>query len=118
LTFEQLGLIEPIFSALKTEGYTNPTPIQEQTIPVLLKKNDLLGIAQTGTGKTAAFSLPILQLLHGNGQPRNGFKHIRALILTPTRELASQIDESISNYGRNLKLKHDVILEEFLNVLR
>ncbi len=109
MTFEQLGLIEPLFNALKTEGYTNPTPIQEQSIPVLLKKKDLLGIAQTGTGKTAAFSLPILQLLHGNGQPRNGFKHIRALILTPTRELASQIDESISNYGRNLKLKHDVI---------
>lgn len=109
MTFEQLGLIEPLYKALKTEGYTNPTPIQEQSIPVLLKKNDLLGIAQTGTGKTAAFSLPMLQLLHGNGEKVNGYKHIRALILTPTRELAGQIDESIATYGRHLSLKHDVI---------
>lgn len=109
MTFEQLGLIEPLYKALKTEGYTNPTPIQEQSIPVLLKKNDLLGIAQTGTGKTAAFSLPMLQLLHGNGEKINGYKHIRALILTPTRELAGQIDESIATYGRHLSLKHDVI---------
>lgn len=109
MTFEQLGLIEPLYKALKTEGYTNPTPIQEQSIPVLLKKNDLLGIAQTGTGKTAAFSLPMLQLLHGSGEKINGYKHIRALILTPTRELAGQIDESIATYGRHLSLKHDVI---------
>lgn len=109
MTFEQLGLIEPLTRALKTEGYTTPTPIQEQTIPSILKKKDILGCAQTGTGKTAAFSLPILQTLYNNGEKRNGFKHIRTLVLTPTRELAVQIDDSIATYGKHTGLKHDVI---------
>jgi ATP-dependent RNA helicase RhlE len=107
LTFEQLGLIEPILKAIKTEGYTNPTPIQEQAIPIVLKGKDLLGCAQTGTGKTAAFAIPILQLLHQD--KRSGYKHIRALILTPTRELAVQIDESFDAYGKHTGLKHDVV---------
>ncbi len=106
-TFDQLGLIEPILKALETEGYTHPTPIQEQAIPHLIKGRDLLGCAQTGTGKTAAFAIPILQELHQRGaQPK---RVIRALILTPTRELAIQIGESFTAYGRNLQLKHTVI---------
>lgn len=109
MTFEQLGLIEPLVKALKTEGYTTPTPIQEQAIPVVLKKSDLLGCAQTGTGKTAAFALPILQMLHTENNNPKGFKHIRSLILTPTRELAVQIGESMAAYGRYIPLKHDVI---------
>jgi ATP-dependent RNA helicase RhlE len=106
MLFEQLNLISPILKALEEEGYTQPTPIQQQAIPIVLEGQDLLGCAQTGTGKTAAFSVPILQLLHG--RPRVG-KHIRALILTPTRELAIQIDESIAAYGRHTGLRHAVI---------
>jgi ATP-dependent RNA helicase RhlE len=108
--FEQLELIEPILAALKTEGYTSPTPIQEQSIPVVLQGRDLLGCAQTGTGKTAAFAIPVLQILHNRkttGKVQE--KNIRALVLTPTRELAIQIDESFAAYGRNLNLKHLVI---------
>jgi ATP-dependent RNA helicase RhlE len=109
LLFSELNLIAPILKALETEGYTKPTPIQEQSIPSILQKRDLLGCAQTGTGKTAAFAIPMLQLLdqpHGNVK---GPKPIRALILTPTRELAIQIEESFKAYGRNLSLKHLVI---------
>src|SRR6187402_2084425 len=106
MSFEKLNLIEPILRALKTEGYTTPTPIQEQAIPVLLERKDLLGCAQTGTGKTAAFAIPILQLLNKE-YPHP--KHIRSLILTPTRELAIQIEESFKAYGKYLKLKHTVI---------
>jgi ATP-dependent RNA helicase RhlE len=109
LTFDQLGLIEPILKALKTEGYTQPTPIQEQSIPYVLEGQDLLGLAQTGTGKTAAFAIPILQILHNGNRVSKGYKHIRTLILTPTRELAVQIDESFASYGRHVGLKHDVI---------
>jgi ATP-dependent RNA helicase RhlE len=109
LTFEQLGLITPLLKALKAEGYTSPTPIQEQAIPVVLEGCDLLGCAQTGTGKTAAFALPIMQILLENQQQSKGYKHIRTLILTPTRELAVQIDESFESYGRFTGLKHDVI---------
>lgn len=108
MLFKELGLIEPIQAALASEGYERPTPIQQQAIPVLLKGRDLLGCAQTGTGKTAAFALPILQLLHQTatpGQPRQ----VRALILTPTRELAIQIDESFRAYGKGLKLRQAVI---------
>src|SRR5690606_16276993 len=97
LTFEQLNLIEPLLKAIKTEGYTNPTPIQEQSIPVVLEKKDLLAIAQTGTGKTAAFALPILQLLHSN---RTSPRTLKSLILSPTRELAIQIGESFASYGK------------------
>lgn len=109
MTFDQLNLIEPILKALKKEGYTTPTPIQQQSIPVVLQGRDLLGCAQTGTGKTAAFAIPILQLLSQDVAASKGYKHIRAMILTPTRELAVQIDESFEAYGRYLGLKHDVI---------
>lgn len=108
MTFNELNLIEPILSALEQEGYKNPTPIQEQAIPIVLKEKDLLGCAQTGTGKTAAFAIPILQLLHARHAERN-HRAIKTLILTPTRELAIQIGESFAAYGRNLKLKHTVI---------
>ena len=94
--------------ALETEGYKNPTPIQEQAIPILLQKKDLLGCAQTGTGKTAAFAIPILQILHQEHAERT-HKNIKVLILTPTRELAIQIGESFAAYGRNLRLRHTVI---------
>ncbi len=109
MLFKELEIIEPILKSLETEGYTTPTPIQEQSIPVALLGKDLLGCAQTGTGKTAAFSIPILQQLYLARQGRNHSNAIKALILTPTRELAIQIDESISAYGRNLGLKHLVI---------
>lgn len=105
MTFENLNLIEPLLKALKQEGYTSPTPIQEQSIPILLQGKDLLGCAQTGTGKTAAFSIPILQMLYKTD--RN--KGIKALILTPTRELAIQIGDSFEAYGKYTGLKHTVI---------
>ena len=95
--------------ALKAEGYTQPTPIQEQAIPVVLDGQDLLGCAQTGTGKTAAFAMPILQFFHQDQQNIRGYKHIRALILTPTRELAVQIHESFATYGRYTNVKQEVI---------
>ena len=107
-TFDRLGIIQPILEALNTEGYTHPTPIQEQAIPHLNQGRDLLGCAQTGTGKTAAFAIPILQLLDQKA-PAQGRRHTRCLILTPTRELAIQIGESFAAYGRNLKLRHTVI---------
>ncbi len=107
MSFETLNLIEPILKALKTEGYTSPTPIQEQSIPVVLGRKDLLGCAQTGTGKTAAFAIPILQILQQ--EKAAGSHHIKALVLTPTRELAIQIDESFAAYGRYLGLKHLVV---------
>ena len=107
MTFENLNLIEPILKALKTEGYTKPTPIQAQAIPYILQQRDILGCAQTGTGKTAAFSIPILQLLHA--QPQNGPRKIKALILTPTRELAIQIGDSLTAYGKHTGLKHTVV---------
>lgn len=107
--FEGLGLIEPILKALQTEGYSQPTPIQQQAIPHILEENDLLGCAQTGTGKTAAFSIPILQLLTKRPRSGNSKQSIRALILTPTRELAIQIGESLSAYGRHTGLKHTTI---------
>ncbi len=107
-TFSDLNLIEPIQTALDAEGYVTPTPIQAQAIPALLQGRDMLGIAQTGTGKTAAFTLPLLQILSTSGRkpmPRSP----RALILTPTRELAVQIHESIGNYGKNLKMSRAVV---------
>jgi ATP-dependent RNA helicase RhlE len=108
LSFNNLQLIEPVLKALGDEGYTEPTPIQQQAIPVILQQKDLLGCAQTGTGKTAAFSIPLLQLMHQR-QQGNGPRRIKALILTPTRELAIQIGESIQAYGKYLDLKHLVI---------
>jgi ATP-dependent RNA helicase RhlE len=109
MLFQELNLIEPILRALKTEGYTTPTPIQEQAIPIILQNKDLLGCAQTGTGKTAAFAIPILQLLYNDRLQHKEQKTIKALILTPTRELAIQIDESFAAYGRHTGLKHLVI---------
>lgn len=109
MTFENLNLIDPILSALKAEGYTEPTPIQAKAIPIVLKGTDLLGCAQTGTGKTAAFSIPVLQLMSKNKEQPQGKRPIRTLILTPTRELAIQIGESIANYGKNLPIRHRVI---------
>ncbi|MDF1550979.1 MAG: DEAD/DEAH box helicase, partial [Bacteroidales bacterium] len=91
MTFKDLEIIAPILKALEAEGYTQPTPIQEQSIPILLQKKDLLGCAQTGTGKTAAFAIPILQHLCLKNQTNKGARQIKALIVTPTRELAIQI---------------------------
>ena len=109
MSFEKLNIIKPILSALITEGYTSPTPIQEQAIPIILERHDLLGCAQTGTGKTAAFAIPILQLLQADPYYGKDPRTIKTLILTPTRELAIQIGESFKAYGRNLSLKHTVI---------
>ncbi|HZI24297.1 MAG TPA: DEAD/DEAH box helicase, partial [Chryseolinea sp.] len=109
MSFEKLKLIEPILRALKNEGYTTPTPIQEQAIPTLLERRDLLGCAQTGTGKTAAFAIPILQILHQDELFVKGPAGIKTLILTPTRELAIQIGESFASYGKHLRLRHTVI---------
>ncbi|WP_214071474.1 DEAD/DEAH box helicase [Mucilaginibacter sp. dw_454] len=109
MLFQDLNLIDPILRALKTEGYTTPTPIQEQAIPIVLQRRDLLGCAQTGTGKTAAFSIPILQLLYQDKLQHKEQKTIKALILTPTRELAIQINESLAAYGRHTGLKHLVV---------
>ncbi len=108
MQFESLNLIDPILKALKEEGYTVPTPIQAQAIPLILNGNDLLGCAQTGTGKTAAFAIPILQLAY-NSRPNEKRRKIRALVVTPTRELAIQIDESFRAYGRHTGLKSTVI---------
>jgi ATP-dependent RNA helicase RhlE len=104
--FIKLGIAPEIIEALSAQGYTQPTPIQEQAIPAALAQNDILGTAQTGTGKTAAFSIPIIQQLMGDAGRTKG---IKALILTPTRELALQIDESIASYAANVRLKHAVI---------
>jgi ATP-dependent RNA helicase RhlE len=110
MSFESLNLIEPIKLALAAEGYTTPTPIQQQSIPIVLAGKDLLGVAQTGTGKTAAFSIPIIQKLYQNRDlNRKGRRKIKALIVTPTRELAIQIGESIAAYGANTDLRHTVI---------
>ncbi len=109
MSFNNLQLIEPVLKALSYEGYTTPTPIQEQSIPVILQKRDLLGCAQTGTGKTAAFAIPLLQMMHEQQQSAQKQHRIKTLILTPTRELAIQIGESIKAYGRFLNLRHQVI---------
>lgn len=109
MTFKELGVIEPILKALDAEGYTHPTPIQEQSIPKLLEKRDLLGCAQTGTGKTAAFTIPILQHLYHSKTNQNRNRPIKALIITPTRELALQIGESIESYGKHTGLRSTVI---------
>ena len=110
MSFDKLNLIEPIMKALKEEGYTQPTPIQQQAIPLILERRDLLGCAQTGTGKTAAFAIPMLQILSQEATTTGrGPRKIRGLILTPTRELAIQIEESFNAYGRHLNLKHLVI---------
>ena len=102
MKFSEMNLIQPLLAAVDEAGYTTPTPIQQATIPIALKGQDVLGTAQTGTGKTAAFALPILQQLAAS--PAGG--PIRALILTPTRELALQIYESFLLYGSQLPLRY------------
>ena len=109
MTFKDLGVIDPILKALEAEGYSQPTPIQEQSIPILLEGKDLLGCAQTGTGKTAAFSIPIIQHIHNAKAHENGRRKIKALIVTPTRELAIQIGENCTKYARYTHVKNTVI---------
>ncbi|MDB3907325.1 DEAD/DEAH box helicase [Crocinitomicaceae bacterium] len=108
MKFNELGLDDSILTALNQKGYTTPTPIQEQAIPIVLRQKDLLGVAQTGTGKTAAFAIPIIQLL-GENQVKGGKRPIRSLIVTPTRELAIQIEENIKAYAAFTDLRHAVI---------
>ncbi|MEO7263545.1 MAG: DEAD/DEAH box helicase [Ferruginibacter sp.] len=109
MLFTDLNIIKPILDALNEEGYTKPTPIQQAAIPFIMAQKDLLGCAQTGTGKTAAFAIPMLQLLAKPKTMASGTRPIRALILTPTRELAIQIQESFNAYGRHLRLKNLVV---------
>lgn len=109
MRFKDLQLVEPILKALDKQGYTHPTPIQEQSIPILLTGKDLLGCAQTGTGKTAAFSIPIIQNIYNNIKLRDKQRKIKALVVTPTRELAIQIDESFTNYGSFTGIQNTVI---------
>lgn len=108
MTFNELNISKPILKAIDEKGYINPTPIQEQTIPVASGGRDLLGLAQTGTGKTAAFAIPIIERLK-DSVGSNGFRPIKALILTPTRELAIQIEESFTDYGKYTNVRHMVI---------
>lgn len=110
MSFNDLQLIEPVLKALCDEGYTTPTPVQEQSIPVILNQQDVLGCAQTGTGKTAAFAIPLLQLLYLQPvRSKENRRRTRVLVLTPTRELAIQVGESFKAYGKYLPLKHLVI---------
>ncbi|MBV8158021.1 MAG: DEAD/DEAH box helicase, partial [Dyella sp.] len=116
MSFSELGLSDKLVRAVAEQGYTTPTPIQAQAIPAILKGGDLLAGAQTGTGKTAGFTLPMLQLLsesaaraNGGNAPRAGRANVRALVLTPTRELAAQVEESVRNYGKYLKLRSMVM---------
>ncbi len=109
MSFENLNLSPSLLKALKIEGYENPTPIQEAAIPAVLERKDLLGCAQTGTGKTAAFALPILQILENSRKDFSRKRELHTLILAPTRELAIQIDESFAAYSKFLSIKHAVI---------
>ena len=111
MTFEELKLAPAILQAVHEQGYNNPTPIQAQAIPAVLAGHDLLAGAQTGTGKTAAFTLPMLHRLAGSAAATSKFgnRGVRALVLTPTRELAAQVEESVRTYGKHLALKSTVI---------
>ena len=109
MSFDSLGLSAEILRAVSEKGYTTPTPIQEQAIPIVLEGRDLMGGAQTGTGKTAGFTLPLLQRLLDTAKPHKGRRPLRCLILTPTRELAAQVHESVQTYGRHLPLKSAVV---------
>lgn len=108
MTFKELNIIEPILRALDEKGYITPTPVQEQAIPLLINSKDLLGLAQTGTGKTAAFSIPIIQQLYQN-KDKGKRREIKALIITPTRELAIQINDCLKDYTKYTGLRHCVI---------
>src|SRR5690606_23062467 len=109
MTFAELNLISPILKALAEKGYTKPTSIQEQAIPQILENRDILGCAQTGTGKTAAFALPIIQKVNRFKEQNKYHSGILALIVSPTRELALQIDESIRAYAKYTKTRHTVV---------
>ena len=108
-TFDRMNIIPPVLLALKEVGYSSPTPIQSQAIPVIFEGKDIFGIAQTGTGKTAAFAIPIIQKIHKDHTGLKGKRNIKTLICTPTRELAIQISESFSTYGRHTHVKNTVI---------
>ncbi len=108
-TFEQFALSASLRRAVANQGYTTPTPVQKAAIPIILNGNDLMAAAQTGTGKTAAFTLPLLQRLMAEHVARSQPRRVRALVLTPTRELATQVEESVRNYGANLPLRSTVI---------
>ncbi len=109
MSFESLGLMAELHRAVSEKGYSSPTPIQKRAIPIILEGRDLMGGAQTGTGKTAGFTLPLLQRLMETDKPGKGRRPIRALVLTPTRELAAQVADSVHNYGRHLPLKSTVV---------
>src|SRR3972149_9289684 len=108
ISFDALGLLAELVRAVTEQGYSTPTPIQRQAIPVILEGGDIMGGAQTGSGKTAGFTLPLLHLLSKKVQGK-GQRPVRALILTPTRELAAQVSESVKLYGKYLPLKSTVI---------
>jgi len=109
MSFESLGLRAELLRAVSEQGYSVPTPIQKQAIPLVLEGRDIMGGAQTGTGKTAGFTLPLLQRLMSTAKPEKGRRPLRALVLTPTRELAAQVAESVDTYGRHLPLKSTVV---------
>ena len=109
MSFDSLGLMAELHRAVSEKGYDTPTPIQKQAIPVVLEGRDLMGGAQTGTGKTAGFTLPLLQRLMETEKPHKGRRPLRALVLTPTRELAAQVAESVRDYGRYLPLRSTVV---------
>lgn len=109
MTFNDLNISEPVMKALEEKGYNTPTAIQKNAIPVALKGKDLLGLAQTGTGKTAAFAIPIIEQLSNKLSEKGRFRPIKSLILTPTRELAIQIEEAFADYGKYTGLRHTVI---------
>ena len=109
MSFEKLGVISPILEAIKELDYSKPTPVQAKVIPLVLEGKDVMATAQTGTGKTAAYALPLLQLLSKKTQKSTASKRIRALILVPTRELASQVGQSVLAYGKNLELSSAAI---------
>lgn len=109
MSFESLGLRAELLRAVSEKGYTTPSPIQQQAIPLILEGRDIMGGAQTGTGKTAGFTLPLLQRLMASAKPENSRRNVRALVLTPTRELAAQVEESVDLYGKYLPLKSTVV---------
>ena len=109
MKFEDLKIIEPILKALRKEEYSTPTPVQRKAIPLILNRKDVLGSAQTGTGKTAAFAIPILQHLYHDRSRKPERPRIKALVITPTRELAIQIGESFTTYGSYTDIRNTVI---------
>ncbi|MBX9812186.1 MAG: DEAD/DEAH box helicase, partial [Burkholderiales bacterium] len=111
MSFASLKLIPELLRAVADQGYEEPTPIQAKAIPAILERHDIMGCAQTGTGKTAGFTLPLLQLLapHANSSPSPARHPVRALVLTPTRELAAQVEESVRTYGKYLALRTAVV---------